>query len=98
MNSAANHDPGDEDRRPIFIGPWCENCGDAFDGPERTCPRPSPGEPYKHCGRGGHMFRLTVEPRMRWRLDITERARLAMFIRYVVRRLRGELLSLGVES
>lgn len=56
------HDPGDEDRRPIFVGPWCERCGDAFDGPERPCPHPHPGEPYVDCGRGGHMFRLTTEP------------------------------------
>lgn len=57
------HDPGDEDRRPIYLGPWCESCGDAFDGPERTCPRPAPGREYVDCGRGGHMFRLEAEPR-----------------------------------
>lgn len=39
------HDPGDEDRRPILLGPWCDRCGDAFDGPERDCPRPAPGRP-----------------------------------------------------
>lgn len=41
----------------------CENCGDLFDAPERTCPNPSPGKPYVHCGRGGHMFsqRIKVE-------------------------------------
>lgn len=59
---AVDHDPGDEDRRPILLSPWCTNCGDAFDGPERPCPCPSPGEPYKDCGRGGHMFRLDREP------------------------------------
>lgn len=56
------HDPGDEDRRPVLLGPWCERCGDAFDGPERACPRPAPGRPYVDSGRGGHMFGLTVEP------------------------------------
>jgi hypothetical protein len=45
-----------------LIGPWCENCGDAFDGPERPCPQPAPGEPLKQCGRGGHMFRLDRPP------------------------------------
>jgi hypothetical protein len=43
-------------------GPWCENCGDAFTGPERDCPKPAPGRPYKECGRGGHMFRLERDP------------------------------------
>lgn len=52
----SDHDPGDEDRRPD--GPWCDRCGDAFDGPERDCPTPAPGRPYVDCGRGGHMFRL----------------------------------------
>lgn len=61
-----DHDPGDEDRRPILVGPWCERCGDAFDAPERPCPRPAPGRPYYECGRGGHMFRLEVEPSPGW--------------------------------
>jgi hypothetical protein len=56
------HDTGDEDRRPIFIGPWCDRCGDAFDGPERQCPKPAPGRPYVDCGRGGHMFGMEREP------------------------------------
>jgi hypothetical protein len=43
-------------------GPWCENCGDAFTGPERDCPQPAPGRPYKECGRGGHMFKLEHDP------------------------------------
>lgn len=45
-----------------YIGPWCDRCGDAFDGPERDCPRPAPGRPYNECGRGGHMFRLGADP------------------------------------
>lgn len=43
----------------------CTNCGDRFDGPERDCPNPSPGEPYKDCGRGGHMFRAPGRPEVR---------------------------------
>lgn len=43
--------------RGLMAADLCENCGDAFDAPERPCPRPSPGIPYVHCGRGGHMFR-----------------------------------------
>lgn len=42
----------------------CRNCGDSFTAPERSCPSPSPGRPYKECGRGGHMF-LPVEPEPR---------------------------------
>jgi hypothetical protein len=42
---------------------WCANCGDARSAPERDCPNPSPGEPYKDCGRGGHMFTLTADPK-----------------------------------
>lgn len=34
----------------------CRNCGDAFEWPERPCPKPSPGVPYVDCGRGGHVF------------------------------------------
>ncbi len=37
----------------------CSNCGDAFDGPVRDCPNPSPGRPLIECGRGGHMFTTT---------------------------------------
>lgn len=48
----------------LRLGPWCDRCGDAFDGPERPCPRPAPGRPYYDCGRGGHMFRLETEPRV----------------------------------
>ena len=51
---SANHDPGDEDRRPT--GPRCSRCGDAFDGPVRDCPKPAPGRPFVDCGRGGHML------------------------------------------
>jgi hypothetical protein len=52
-----------EDGAPVpFAGPWCENCGDAFTGPERDCPKPAAGRPYKECGRGGHMFRLEHDP------------------------------------
>lgn len=48
---------------------FCENCGDMFDenaenasigkphGTWRPCPSPSPGEPLKDCGIGGHMYR-----------------------------------------
>lgn len=42
----------------------CRNCGDSFTAPERPCPKPSPGRPYKECGRGGHMF-FPVEPKPR---------------------------------
>jgi hypothetical protein len=52
----------EEARNGPVSGPWCENCGDAFDGPERDCPQPAPGEPLKQCGRGGHMFRLERPP------------------------------------
>lgn len=52
-----------DDKLPTLLRPWCENCGDAFDGPERDCPHPSPGRPYKECGRGGHMFRLQTAPK-----------------------------------
>jgi hypothetical protein len=52
-----------EDGAPVPpAGPWCENCGDAFTGPERDCPKPAKGRPYKECGRGGHMFRLEHDP------------------------------------
>jgi hypothetical protein len=47
---------------PSPAGPWCENCGDAFTGPKRDCPKPAKGRPYKECGRGGHMFRLEHDP------------------------------------
>jgi len=38
----------------------CSNCGDAFDGPERDCPKPAPGRPFVDCGRGGHMFNVAA--------------------------------------
>lgn len=60
QNDGADHDPGDEDRRPT--GPWCSRCGDAFDGPERDCPNPAPGRPYVDCGRGGHIFDRSDRP------------------------------------
>lgn len=56
----SEHDPGDEDRRPD--GPWCNRCGDAFEGPERQCPDPKMGRPLVDCGRGGHMFVLKDRP------------------------------------
>jgi hypothetical protein len=52
----------EEARNGPASGPWCENCGDALDGAERSCPQPVPGEPLKQCGRGGHMFRLDRPP------------------------------------
>lgn len=68
---ASHHDPGDEDRRADL---YCANCGDPFDvdagnaacrlpsGAWRQCPNPSPGEPLKDCGVGGHMY-VAREPR-----------------------------------
>lgn len=36
-------------------GPKCTACGDAFDAPERPCPKPK-GREYVDSGRGGHVF------------------------------------------
>jgi thymidylate synthase (FAD) len=37
-------------------GPKCRTCGDAFDAPERPCPKPTPGRELVDVGRGGHVF------------------------------------------
>ena len=37
-------------------GPKCRSCGDAFDEPERDCPKPNGTDPLVDCGRGGHSF------------------------------------------
>lgn len=57
-----DHDPGDEDRKEVFLGPWCSKCGQAFDAPSLPCPTPHPGTPYIDCGRGGHMFVEDADP------------------------------------
>jgi len=57
----------------------CSNCGDTADGPERDCPKPSPGRPYVDCGRGGHMFdKVKPPPKVQVRTEADGRVALAV--------------------